>query len=55
VHANYSEMAVLIPAGARELELAFHPPGWSLGVAISLAALCVLFALSAVRIRRKRR
>ena len=53
--ADNGLVAVYVPAGQHVVALHAQPPGWHLGIAISLASLIVLLSLLVVALRRRRR
>ena len=55
--ADYSFIGVPLPAGAREIRLAFEEPAYGMGKAITLAALavCALIAVLGIVLERRQR
>lgn len=51
--ADHGVVAVLVPAGGHRVILRPHPPGWSLGLALSGISLVTLVALAWISRRRR--
>jgi hypothetical protein len=56
-HADHGLVAVAVPAGRHEVELAYTPPGWPVGQVVSVLALLAAAALAGLDVlgRRRRR